>query len=81
MIRTGGSLINAARAYLDSGATKVSAITTHGIFPGDSLKKIENSGLLQKIVCTDSYPRALTLKSDFLEVKSIAKLVYSYLVN
>jgi ribose-phosphate pyrophosphokinase len=81
MIRTGGSLVNAARAYLDSGATKVSAITTHGIFPGESIKKIQNSGLLQKIICTDSYPRALMLKSDFLEVKSIAKLVYSYLVN
>src|SRR3954468_8630328 len=34
MIRTGGSLMNAARAYLAAGASSVAAVTTHGIFAG-----------------------------------------------
>ncbi|MBI3271750.1 MAG: ribose-phosphate pyrophosphokinase, partial [Planctomycetes bacterium] len=33
MIRTGGSLLSAARAYLDAGAREISAVATHGLFP------------------------------------------------
>ena len=35
MIRTGSSVINAARAYRDAGATSVAALCTHGVFPAD----------------------------------------------
>ncbi|HLL24519.1 MAG TPA: ribose-phosphate diphosphokinase, partial [Kofleriaceae bacterium] len=41
MIRTGGSLIGAAQAYRDAGATSLAAIATHGLFPGESLAKIQ----------------------------------------
>jgi ribose-phosphate pyrophosphokinase len=58
MIRTGGSLIGAARAYRDLGATDVAAVATHGIFPGNALERIHSSGLISKIVCTDSHPNA-----------------------
>ena len=44
MIRTGGSLISAARAYRDAGAVAIDAIATHGVFPGDSLARIAGSG-------------------------------------
>jgi len=74
MIRTGSSLLNAAKAYRDAGAASVAAITTHGIFPGDALKKIEQSALLDQIVCTDSHPNALKLKGRFLQVISLAEL-------
>ena len=39
MIRTGGSLLNAAQVYRDAGAVAIDAIATHGVFPGDSLEK------------------------------------------
>ncbi|MBC7476264.1 MAG: ribose-phosphate pyrophosphokinase [Candidatus Sericytochromatia bacterium] len=81
MIRTGSSLINAAKAYLDAGATKVSAVATHGIFPANSLQKIKDTNYFQKIICTDSHPRILELKNDFLLVKSIDKLLYQYLIE
>ncbi|HYF50839.1 MAG TPA: ribose-phosphate diphosphokinase [Planctomycetota bacterium] len=74
MIRTGSSLLNAARAYRDAGAASVAAITTHGIFPGDALQKIKSSGLLERIVCTDSHPNALKLQGDFLKVISLSGL-------
>jgi len=84
MIRTGSSLINAARAYLDSGAIKVSAIATHGLFPDDSLEKLKNTNLFEKIICTDSHPRAVLLEKDFkgfLEIKSISEIIYNYLIT
>ncbi len=72
MIRTGSSLLHAARAYRDAGATAVSAIASHGVFPGDALQKIAASGLLDKIVCTDSHPRAREISDPLLEVQSVA---------
>lgn len=79
MIRTGGSLIGAARAYNAAGAASISAITTHGVFPGDALKRLQDTGLFSRIVCTDSHPRALELRSEFLEVESVAGLFAEYL--
>ncbi len=79
MIRTGGSLIGAARAYFDAGASEVSAIATHGVLPGDALDRLRETGLFQRIVCTDSHPRAVELAGDLLKIKSIAPLLARYL--
>jgi len=81
MIRTGGSLLNAARAYRDAGAVAIDAIATHGLFPGDSLARLEASGLLGRIVVTDSHPRAVALQSPFLEVDSTATLLTEHLIT
>jgi ribose-phosphate pyrophosphokinase len=74
MIRTGSSLIHAAKAYREAGAHSVSAIASHGVFPGDSLEKIASSGMIDRIVCTDSHPRARQLRHPMLEVLSVAPL-------
>jgi phosphoribosylpyrophosphate synthetase len=66
--------VGAARAYLEAGATSLAAITTHALFPGDALARIEASNLFTKIACTDSHPRALELKSDFLQVESVVPI-------
>jgi ribose-phosphate pyrophosphokinase len=81
MIRTGGSLLNAARAYRDAGALAIDAIATHGLFPGDSLARLAASGLLGRIVVTDSHPRAVALQSDFLEVERTASLLTEHLIS
>ncbi len=75
MIRTGGSLIMAAEAYKNAGASKISAIATHGVLAGDSLQRLQDSNLFSKIVCTDSHPRAVAQESDFLEIHSIAHVL------
>jgi len=79
MIRTGGSLLEAARVYKDAGAVTIDAIATHGLFPGTSLQKLRSSGLFGNIVTTDSHPRAVALKDDFLQVASTAKLLIEHL--
>ena len=81
MIRTGGSLINAARAYRDAGAISIDAVTTHGLFPGDSLGKLQASGLFGHIVCTDSHCRAVDLRGEFLQVESIAPILSEHLIQ
>ncbi len=79
MIRTGGSLINAARAYRDAGAASIDAIATHGVLPGDSIDKIRATGLFGRVVVTDSHPRAHAQASDFLQVESVAPLLVEHL--
>ena len=79
MIRTGGSLCAAAEAYKEAGAVSIDAISTHGLFPGDSLEKVRASGLFGNIVVTDSHPRAVKLANDFLHVDSTATLLTEHL--
>jgi ribose-phosphate pyrophosphokinase len=81
MIRTGGSLLNAARAYLDAGALAIDAIATHGLFPGNSLAELEASGLFGRIVVSDSHPRAVALRCPFLEVDSTSTLLTEHLIS
>lgn len=79
MIRTGSSLLAAARAYKDSGAREMSAITTHGVFPQDALARVADTGLFERIICTDSHPRALQAGHARLQVVSVAGLLASAL--
>ncbi|MCC6806510.1 MAG: ribose-phosphate pyrophosphokinase [Deltaproteobacteria bacterium] len=79
MIRTGSSLLKAAQAYRDAGAADVSAIATHGVFPEDALQKITASGLISKLACTDSHPRARALAGPQLRVESLAPLLAEHL--
>ena len=80
MIRTGGSLVSAARAYKDAGASEVFAVCTHGVFAHDSLESIRDSGVLEGIACTNTRPHVQALADgDFLRVYSVADLIAQYL--
>jgi ribose-phosphate pyrophosphokinase len=81
MIRTGGSLIEAAKSYLSVGATKISVITTHGIFANNAIERLQKSGVIEKVVSTDTHPNAVALQSDFLLVKSVASLLTEQLLK
>lgn len=69
MIRTGGSLIQAARGYLEHGAKKIVAVTTHGVLPGNALyniliQKHWTKNLIETIVSTDSIPNVYNIKEN-----------------
>lgn len=75
MVRTGSSLVNAARSYLDAGAEEVAAVVTHAILPGDALDRILSAGVLSSITCTDTHPRARLLESAGLQVETVVPLL------
>jgi ribose-phosphate pyrophosphokinase len=79
MIRSGGSILQAAEAYKTAGAKQISLITTHGVFTDGALARLTQSGLISEIVCTDSHPAALEIKDPILRVVSTAKLFADYL--
>ncbi len=75
MVRTGSSLIAAAEAYLEAGASKITALATHGVLPGDAMGRLERSGLFTRLIVTDTHPRARALGGGFVEVRSIVPLL------
>ena len=81
MIRTGGSLIEAAKVYRAAGAEKISVIATHGIFPAGAVDKLRNSGIISAVVTTDSHPNAPKLADDFLSVYSLDALIRQTLLS
>lgn len=76
MIRTGGSLLHAARAYLEAGATRLYVVATHGLFTSQAVDRLQQSGLIERVVVTDTHPNALQAEGDFVKVISIAPLLH-----
>ena len=69
MIRTGSSLVQAGKAYLAAGATKVHAIASHLVLPGDSYEKLRASGVFATILGSDSHPGSQKLpKEDLVSI-------------
>ncbi|MBX3228027.1 MAG: ribose-phosphate pyrophosphokinase [Labilithrix sp.] len=64
MIRTGSSLVQAGKAYLAAGASKVHAIASHLVLPGDALANIRASGVFESIMGTDSHPGSQKLAAE-----------------
>ncbi|UII23139.1 ribose-phosphate diphosphokinase [Fulvivirga ligni] len=75
MIRSGGSIINAAKVYKEAGADKIFVITTHGLFINNGFEKLKASGIIEKVIACDTHPNVMNIKDDFLEVRSICDLV------
>jgi len=72
MIDTGGTIVAAAELLAEKGARSVIAATTHGVFSGPALERLENS-CIEKVVVTNTLP--LRQRIDKMQVVSIAPLI------
>lgn len=73
VIDTGGTLVRAAQALTDRGATQVIAAATHGVFSDDAVERLEQAGPAQRII-TDPLPNPASIPSSRLVVLSSAPL-------
>jgi ribose-phosphate pyrophosphokinase len=53
IVDSGGTLVNAAKALIDAGATRVSAYISHGVLSGPAVQRVTD-GPLTELVITDS---------------------------
>lgn len=75
MIDTAGTLCNAAIAVKEHGATAVYALSTHGVFSGPAIDRL-NKSVLEKVWVTDSIPQQGRLeRCDRLEVLGLGRLL------
>jgi ribose-phosphate pyrophosphokinase len=74
MIRSGGSLLQAADAYLAAGARSVHAVATHLVLPPGTVERLEASPI-SRFIGTDTHPnhRLVEGRARF-EVVSVADL-------
>ncbi len=75
MVDTAGTLVRAAGAVCEAGATAVSAVCSHGVLSGPAVDRIENS-TLNNLIVSDTIPlRENARASDKIRVVSIASLI------
>jgi ribose-phosphate pyrophosphokinase len=75
MLRTGGSMLQAAEAYREAGAPRVVAFCTHFLPAQNALDKLRSSGVIDGIITTDSHPSAPEKASEFVKVLPVASLL------
>jgi len=77
MIRTGGSVAEAAGSYMHAGATGIGVVTTHGMFVGDCVKKFEACGFIESVGCTNSHPKSIatTFKGIEMRIENIETIM------
>src|ERR1700712_2903277 len=75
IIDTAGTVTQAAKAVLDSGAKSVVACATHGVLSGPAIQRIEES-VLSEVIITDTIPVAAAAKQcKKIKVLSVARLL------
>jgi ribose-phosphate pyrophosphokinase len=75
LVDTAGTLVNAARALKDRGATRVVACATHPVLSGPAIDRIRDS-VLDELVVTNSIPLSPAARAmDKIRVLSVASLL------
>ncbi len=75
IVDTAGTLIGAARALRDAGASSVRAFCTHPVLSGPAIDNLQRSGV-DKLVVTDTIPLSEQKRScEKIEVISVAPLI------
>jgi ribose-phosphate pyrophosphokinase len=74
MISTGGTLVKAAEAVLERGATSVITCATHGIFADNAAQKLVESAIAE-VVVTNTVPVAEEIRGNKIKVLSVASLL------
>lgn len=74
MIDTGGTIVQAAEACMNEGATGVVIVATHPVFSGSAVERLTNS-VANEVIVTNTLPLSEDKLFDKLTVLSIAPLL------
>src|SRR5246500_780925 len=72
IVDSGGTLVNAADALLENGATEVYAYITHGVLSGGAAARITNSKLKELVITDSILPTDAVSKAPNIRTLSIA---------
>lgn len=75
IVDSGGTVVNAADALLDKGATEVMCYVTHGVLSGGAVSRIQNSRLKHLVITDSILPTAAVEAARNIRVLSIAPLL------
>ena len=75
IIDSGGTVVNAADALLEKGATEVCAYITHGVLSGGAVARISASRLKELVITDSIQPTAAVKVASNIRTLSIAALI------
>lgn len=75
MIRSGSSILHAAEAYKSIGAKDVYVLCIHGVFVKGSIAKMQKSGLIKCIYCTNTHAKTTNIEDDFVKIYDISEII------
>ena len=75
LVDSGGTLVNAADALLENGATAVAAYITHGVLSGGAVARITASRLKELVITDSIQPTEAVNKAGNIRTLSIASLI------
>src|ERR1700686_235641 len=75
IVDSGGTLVNAADALLEKGATDVSAYITHGVLSGGAVARVTASRLKELVITDSIQPTEAVRVARNIRVLSIATLI------
>ncbi|HEY0266447.1 MAG TPA: ribose-phosphate pyrophosphokinase [Rhizomicrobium sp.] len=75
IVDSGGTLVNAAEALLNNGATEVYAYCTHGVLSGHAVERIQSSRLKSMVVTDSIAPTPEMIACSNIRIISIAPLL------
>jgi ribose-phosphate pyrophosphokinase len=75
IVDSGGTLVNAADALLEKGATDVSAYISHGVLSGGAVARITASHLKELVITDSIQPTEAVRVASNIRVLSIASLI------
>ena len=86
MVDTAGTMVKAAKALKEKGATTVRAYATHGVLSGPAIERIRDS-VLEELIISDTIPfnkeckKIKVLKTAKLFAEVIRRIVYNESIN
>jgi len=75
IVDSGGTLVNAADALLENGATAVAAYITHGVLSGGAVARVTASRLTELVITDSIQPTEAVRVASNIRVLSIATLI------
>jgi ribose-phosphate pyrophosphokinase len=75
IIDSGGTVVNAADALLEQGATEVYAYITHGVLSGGAVARIARSRLKELVITDSIQPSKIVLGASNIRTLSVASLI------
>ena len=75
IVDSGGTLVNAAEALLDHGATQVSGYITHGVLSGGAVARIMSSRIKELVITDSILPSEAVKAASNIRILPIASLL------
>src|ERR1700689_3553247 len=75
IVDSGGTLVNAADALLEKGATAVYGYITHGVLSGGAVARVGKSNLKELVIADSIQPTQAVAESNNIRVLPIATLI------